>query len=166
MTGVPIFAAATQNMIEADVQFIGICSTVVLGILFFWIFRSISVFFWVSCLLMFMITLSVLVKDLIFGSIHGLAMAVGGTLAGICVDYPIHALVHAQAVDQHQRIKAIISIWPGMLLGGLTTLIGFLALGFSGYPGFQQVAVFASTGITVALLLTRYVLPHLVIWHY
>ncbi|MEQ1636243.1 MAG: MMPL family transporter [Methylococcales bacterium] len=162
MTGVPIFAAATQNMIQADVQFISTFSTVVLAVLFFWIFRSFSVFFWVSCLLVAVLTVSVLVTDLLFGSIHGIAMAIGGTLAGICVDYPLHALVHAQAVESQYRAKAIISLWPGMLLGGVTTLIGYLALSFSGYPGFQQVAVFAATGILVALLLTRYVLPHLI----
>ncbi|NOT84275.1 MAG: MMPL family transporter [Methylococcaceae bacterium] len=162
MTGVPIFAAATQNMIQADVQFISTFSTVVLAVLFFWIFRSLSVFFWVSCLLVAVLSISVLVTDLLFGSIHGIAMAIGGTLAGICVDYPLHALVHAQAVESEHRAKAIISLWPGMLLGGVTTLIGYLALSFSGYPGFQQVAVFAATGILVALLLTRYVLPHLI----
>ncbi|MGZ8097374.1 MAG: hypothetical protein ACXWUD_14140, partial [Methylosarcina sp.] len=36
------------------------------------------------------------------------------------------------------------------------------ALGASGYPGFQQVAVYAATGIVVALLLTRFVLPMLI----
>lgn len=49
-----------------------------------------------------------------------------------------------------------------MLLGGATTMIGYAALCVSGYPGFQQVAVYAVTGIVVSLLQTRYVLPSLI----
>jgi predicted exporter len=48
-----------------------------------------------------------------------------------------------------------------MVLGGITTLVGYMALGASGYPGFRQVAVYAGIGIIVSLALTRFVLPHL-----
>jgi predicted exporter len=41
-------------------------------------------------------------------------------------------------------------------------LIGYGALGISGYPGFQQVAVYAASGILISLMLTRFVLPGLV----
>ncbi len=46
-------------------------------------------------------------------------------------------------------------------MGGITTMIGYVALGISGYPGFQQVAVYAATGIFVSLMLTRFVFPQL-----
>jgi predicted exporter len=75
------------------------------------------------------------------------------------VDYPIHALVHGQSVHQTSPTQAVAQIFPSMLLGGATTLIGYFALGLSGYPGFEQVAVYAGVGIAVALLLTRWVLP-------
>jgi predicted exporter len=162
MTGVPIFAAATQGMMEADIKLISTLSTIALAALFFWIFRSISVFFWVSCLMVAVVTATVLVINLIFGSIHAMTLGIGSTLVGVCVDYPIHALVHAQSVDANKRAMAIAKIWPSMLIGAVTTSVGYVALGLSGYPGFQQVAVYAGTGIFVSLLLTRYVLPYLI----
>jgi predicted exporter len=162
MTGVPIFAAATQGMMEADIELISTLSSIALTVLFFWIFRSVSVFFWVSCLMAAVIASTLLIINLIFGSIHIMTLAIGSTLVGVCVDYPIHALVHAQCVDAKQRTLAIAKIWPSMLTGAVTTSVGYVALGLSGYPGFQQVAVYAGTGIFVSLLLTRFVLPNLI----
>jgi predicted exporter len=60
-----------------------------------------------------------------------------------------------------QRLAVIKKIFPSLLMGALTTLIGYVALGVSGYPGFQQVAVYTGTGIIVSLLLTRYLFPKL-----
>jgi predicted exporter len=58
-------------------------------------------------------------------------------------------------------VQAIRQIWPALLVGGITTLIGYTALSFSGFPGLQQVAVFTGSGIVAALLITRYILPSL-----
>ncbi|GFO71584.1 hypothetical protein BJAS_P1199 [Bathymodiolus japonicus methanotrophic gill symbiont] len=159
MTGVPLFAVATQTMIEADIKFISIFSTLVLMLLFLLLFRSFQVLFWVFSLLMMVMTLAVLVTNLAFGSVHGMTIAIGSTLIGICIDYPIHAIVHAQCLAQAQRLTVIKRIFPSLLMGGVTTLIGYIALGLSGYPGFQQVAVYTSTGIIASLLLTRYLFP-------
>ncbi|MCK5870303.1 hypothetical protein BMR07_12075 [Methylococcaceae bacterium CS1] len=161
MTGVPLFAVATQTMIEGDVKFISIFSSVALMLLFLFIFRSFRVLIWVFSLLITVMTVAVLVTNLVFGSVHGMTIAIGSTLIGICIDYPIHALVHAQGLHQVQRLRVIKKIFPSLFMGALTTLIGYVALGFSGYPGFQQVAVYTGTGIIVSLLLTRYLFPRL-----
>ncbi len=162
MTGVPVFAAATQSRIEQDIKSISILSSIALSILFFWIFRSFKVLFLVATILVAVIATAVLVTQVVFGSVHGLTLAIGSTLVGICIDYPIHTIIHTQTVDVSQRYAVTAKIWPSMLMGAVTTLIGYFALGVSGYPGFQQVAVYAGTGIVVALLLTRYILPGLI----
>lgn len=161
MTGVPLFAAATQSMIEADIKLISILSTIALALLFVYLFHSFRAMFWVFSLLMTVMACAVIVTNLIFGSVHGMTLAVGSTLIGICIDYPIHALVHAQGMNENERLAMIKQIFPSLLMGGLTTLIGYIALGFSGYPGFQQVAVYSGTGIIVSLLLTRFLFPRL-----
>ena len=140
MTGVPLFAAATQSMIEADIKLISILSTIALALLFVYLFHSFRAMFWVFSLLMTVMASAVIVTNLIFGLVHGMTLAIGSTLIGICIDYPIHALVHAQGMDENERLAVIKKIFPSLLMGGLTTLIGYIALGFSGYPGFQQVA--------------------------
>ncbi len=162
MTGVAVFAVATQSLIQGDIVKVSALSTIALLLLFLLIFRSFGVMFQVFTLLIIVILSSILSTQLIFGYVHGMTIAIGSTLVGICIDYPIHAVAHAQAVKNEQRILAITKIWPSMLLGGITTMIGYVALGISGYPGFQQVAVYAASGIIVSLMLTRTVLPYLV----
>ena len=162
MTGVPVYATATQTLIQNDISKVSLVSSIGLTLLFLLMFRSLGAMFWVFSILAAVITCSVLVTQLTFGYIHGMTLAIGTTLVGICIDYPIHGLVHARAVPDDQRIAIIARIWPSMLLGGVTTVIGYAALGASGYPGFQQVAVYAVTGIATSLLLTRYLLPSLI----
>lgn len=161
MTGIPVFSVATQNLIQGDIVLVSVLSTLALILLFLFIFRSFSVLFQVFNILAIVILIAILNTQLIFGYVHGMTVAIGTTLVGICIDYPIHALAHAQTVRVGQRLGIITRIWPSMLLGGLTTMIGYVALGVSGFPGFQQVAVYAASGIIISLLMTRFVLPGL-----
>jgi predicted exporter len=162
MTGVPVFAAATQKLLQGDIARVGTVSSVGQIILFLLIFRSLGSLVQVFSLLTVVLLSSILATQLAFGYVHGMTVAIGSTLIGICIDYPIHALAHAQSAEADKRTGVIAEIWPSMLLGGFTTLVGYAALGASGYPGFQQVAVYAAAGIVVALLLTRFVLPFLI----
>jgi len=162
MTGVPIFAVATHKLIQDDITKVSIFSSLALMLLFLLIFRSFSVLFQVFSLLAIVILGAILTTQLIFGYVHGMTVAIGSTLIGICIDYPIHAVAHAQSVKSTLRIKIITKIWPSMVLGGITTMIGYVALGISGYPGFQQIAVYAASGILISLLLTRFVFPSLI----
>lgn len=162
MTGVPVFAVATQSLIKGDIEKVSTLSSIALVALFLLLFRSFNALFQVFSLLLIVILSAILVTQAVFGYVHGMTVAIGSTLVGICIDYPIHAIVHAQTVDPPQRRVVVARIWPSMVLGGMTTLIGYIALGASGYPGFQQIAVYAGTGILLALLLTRFVLPRLV----
>jgi predicted exporter len=47
------------------------------------------------------------------------------------------------------------------LLGALTTVAGFVGLGWTSFPGVREIAVFAAVGVTAALLATIWVLPPL-----
>jgi predicted exporter len=161
MTGVPVFAVATQTLIQGDIQSVGLFSTIGLVVLFLLIFRSFGSLVQVFSILLIAILAAMLITQLVFGYVHGMTMAIGSTLIGICIDYPIHAIAHAQTVKQEHRLSVIAKIWPSIVLGGLTTLVGYVVLGALGYPGFKQVAVFSASGIIISLLLTRYVLPGL-----
>jgi predicted exporter len=161
MTGVPIFAVATQTLIQGDIQVVSLLSTIGLLVLFLLVFRSFYALMQVSGILLIAILTAILATQGVFGYVHGMTVAIGSTLVGICIDYPMHAIAHAQTVKPAQRRSVISHIWPSMVMGGITTLIGYMALGASGYPGFKQVAVFAASGIIVSLLLTRFVLPDL-----
>ncbi len=162
MTGVPVFAAATQQLIQGDITQVSILSSIGLMALFLLLFGSFGALVQVFTLLIIVILSAILTTAWVFGYVHGMTVAIGSTLIGICIDYPIHAVAHAQTVRDEDKTAAIVKIWPSMLLGGVTTLVGYAALGASGYPGFQQIAVYAGAGIVVALLLTRFLLPGLI----
>ena len=165
-TGVPVFAVATRKLVSADIQRVTVISTLGLLILFIATFRSLNALFLVSLVLVSSVSVAVMSTAVVFGYIHGLTLALGTTLIGVCIDYPIHALVHGASVPVAQRTGIVARIWPSLLLGGLTTLVGYAALGLSGFPGFQQISVYAGSGILTSLLVTRYVLPGLMISDY
>ena len=60
-----------------------------------------------------------------------------------------------------RRLDAVRLLWPSLAMGGLTTVMGYAALGMTGFPGFEQIAVFALFSIAASLALTRWVLPAL-----
>ncbi|MEM9457066.1 MAG: MMPL family transporter [Myxococcota bacterium] len=98
----------------------------------------------------------------LYGRVHGLTFAFGASLIGVCVDYVVHFYVHHTLHPSPQGAHGTLRrIWPALLLGATTTAIGFAIMGGSSFPGLRQVAIFATVGVTVALLSTRVLLPPL-----
>jgi predicted exporter len=95
-----------------------------------------------------------------FGFIHGITLGFGITLLGVVDDYPIHLFSHLTARGSASAVME--EIWPTMRLGVLTTVIGFAALLFAGFPALTQLGLFAIAGILTAAVVTRWVLPHFV----
>ena len=91
-----------------------------------------------------------------FGSVHGITLGFGTTLIGEAVDYVIYYLIQARAGGwRHWLVNG----WPTVRLGLLTSICGFAALVFSGFPGLAQLGLFSVAGLIGAALATRYVLP-------
>jgi predicted exporter len=55
----------------------------------------------------------------------------------------------------------VAGFWPTVRLGVLTSIAGFSALLLSGLPGLAQLGLYSITGLVVAALVTRFVLPEL-----
>ncbi len=92
-----------------------------------------------------------------FGSVHGVTLAFGFTLIGVAQDYPLHLLSH---LNRNTTAEATArSIWPTLLTGVASTSIAYLAFYVSGVAGLQQLAVFTITGLLVAAVITRWILP-------
>ncbi|MEP7058061.1 MAG: transporter, partial [Caldimonas sp.] len=111
------------------------------------------------------------------------------TLIGEAVDYAIYYLIQAHADGTGPRHAAfgadgggprrtagrangdpsaapaagwqhwLATSWPTVRLGLLTSLCGFAALAFSGFPGLAQLGVFSIAGLVAAAFSTRYVFP-------
>lgn len=160
MAGVPVFSAAAHGEINQDVALVSAVSGVAVAAVFLLLFRSFSALHWVMMVQIASFVVGALVTALVFGTVHSLTLALGGSLIGICTDYPIHVMVHC-AKHRNSPLDAARLLWPSLVLGGLTTVIGYAALGLTGFPGFEQIAIFALASITASLGLTRWVLPAL-----
>lgn len=95
--------------------------------------------------------------SLVFGTVHGVTLAFGFTLIGVAQDYPIHLLSHLRR-DETATTSAR-KIWPTLLTGVASTSIAYLAFYLSGVTGLAQLAVFTVTGLVVAAICTRWLLP-------
>lgn len=164
MTGVPIFAMAVQKQVKADVMLVSTISMLAMVLLFMLLLRSFRALISVSLTLVAAATIATIFTSLVFGQIHALTLALGTTLIGICVDYPIHTMVHTAGSDEAAPESAK-RIWPSLLLGAITTVIGYAALSFTGYPGMQQIALYAGAGILTSLFIARFILPYAIEQH-
>ena len=104
---------------------------------------------------------SITVALLLFGQVHGLTLAIGSTLIGVAIDYPILVLTHRVLAPDESADDAIGRVWMGALMGGVTTAAGFIALLWTSFPGVREMAVASAVGMLGAIAVTRYVLPPL-----
>lgn len=105
--------------------------------------------------------------SLTFGNVHGITLGFGTTLIGEAVDYAIYYLIQAHvppgagtgAAAGSGAQRWITDNWPTVRLGLWTSICGFAALLFSGFPGLAQLGVFSIAGLAAAALTTRGVFP-------
>lgn len=100
---------------------------------------------------------------LAFGQVHGLTLAFGSSLIGVSIDYAVHFFCHEALAPATGGPRATLRrLWPGLVLGALTTILGFVVLLVATFPGLREMALFAATGLASSLLATWLFLPALV----
>lgn len=90
--------------------------------------------------------LAMSVSLLLFGQLHVASLMFGAALIGVAVDYSLHYFgqVFSRQSDPYQRL---IHVLPGMVLGLITTLVGYAAMALSPLPGLRQIAMFSGAGL-------------------
>ncbi len=94
---------------------------------------------------------------LAFPQVHGITLAFGFTLLGVAQEYPIRVLSHRRAGED--ALASVRDLWPLLLTAIASACIAYLAFYASGVNGLRQLAVFTVTGLLVAGMCTRYLLP-------
>lgn len=156
------FALAAERSIRADVTRISIVSTLGLILVFLVMLRSPRLVLLVVVPLAIGVLAAIAATLLLFGQIHGLTLAFGATLIGVAIDYSVHLFNHHMLDPAEGGPRATLRrIWPGLALGALTTIAGFLGLAWTAFPGLREMAVFACVGVASALAAVRFVLPPL-----
>ncbi|MBK7829395.1 MMPL family transporter [Nannocystis sp.] len=159
-SGVARFALAAEHSMRADIQRISTVSLLGLVLLFALMFGSVRLIVLALLPLLAGVLAALAACLLLFGTVHGLTLAFGATLIGVCIDYSVHLFNHyllapAPAGPEASARKMSAGLW----LGALTTIAGFAGLAWTSFPGLREVAVFASVGVLTAVVATRYWLP-------
>ncbi|PRQ03688.1 MMPL family protein [Enhygromyxa salina] len=161
-SGVGRFALRAEAQIRGDITRISIISTIGVIALFLVLFRSPRLVALSLVPLAAGVLSATAISLLAFGRIHGLTLAFGASLIGICIDYPIHLFNHHVLEPASDGAGGTLRrIRPGLLLGALTTVAGFVGLGWTSFPGVREIALFAAVGIVAALAATLWLLPPL-----
>lgn len=162
ISGSGSFAVASRAQIKREVERLAIAGGVaIVGILLLSFGGSLRTLVIAMLPVACGVLAGVAAVSLAFGNVHGITLGFGTTLIGEAVDYAIYYLIQARSRPGDPRGSGarlwIADSWPTVRLGLWTSICGFAALLFSGFPGLAQLGVFSVAGLAAAALTTRYV---------
>jgi predicted exporter len=159
MSGAGVFSVASRARVEHEVMRLGLAGMVFVIALLLPVYRSVGLLLLGLLPVLSGALAGITAVSLGFGQVHGLTLGFGTTLIGEAVDYSIYTFV------QHGGGHGPSGFWRTIRLGVLTSVAGFAALLFSGFPGLSQLGLYSITGLIAAALVTRFVLPLLMPSH-
>ena len=162
MSGPGVFAVAARATIEREVLRLSLLSTGLIVILLLAVYRSFSALLLGLLPVVSGALVGVAAVALGFGVVHGITLGFGITLIGESVDYSIYLFIQSRSAEGTGPAAPRWSgpLWTTIGLGVLTSICGFAALLPSGFPGLAQLGLYSISGLIVAALVTRFVLPH------
>jgi predicted exporter len=160
-TAVARFASSMRHKMQADMFLISIGSAVGIIFLIIIIFRSLKHLFVAFIPLMVGFWSALGLSLLIFEDLHAFTLVFGSSLIGVCIDYSMHYYAHHRVAQQWQPIATMRHIFPAIGLGALTTVLSYIGIGFTPLVGLQQIAFFASCGITISFFSVIFWFPFL-----
>ncbi len=166
--GGPRFAAESVRAVRKDVVVTFLTSLVALVLLFLVRFRNLRLLLLAFAPIGLGVVGGLTTVVLVQRHIHALTFAFGSVLVGIAIDYPLYLLNAAsvQRGTQLERMRAgLESTWRSLWLGVSTTLIAFVMMSLSQFPGLRELALFAGGGIVTAFVATLTLLvPLCAVW--
>jgi predicted exporter len=163
-TGVMLYAAVAGAQASQEVSTIGFGSILGIIVLMWVTFHSLKPI----ALIMLSIGIGCLgalsVCWLLFERVHLLTLVFGASLIGAAQDYGTYFLCNrltpeAQGLNSWQLLRRLL---PALALTLVTTVIGYMGLALTPFPGLRQMAVFSALGLLFAWLTVVFWFPLLV----
>jgi predicted exporter len=158
--GVILHAAAAGEQASVEMSTIGWGSLIGILLLMWFMFRSarpigmVVLSIGIGCLGAFWVCW------LLFDRVHLLTLVFGASLVGVAEDYGIHYFCSrvgdAQPRDPWETLRKLM---PGLALAMVTTIVAYLALALTPFPGLRQMAVFSAAGLVFAWLTVVFWFP-------
>ncbi|MGE5319605.1 MAG: MMPL family transporter [Hyphomicrobiaceae bacterium] len=158
LSGPGLFAVKSRATIRDEVARLSLISLSAIVAVLFFVYRSPRLLLLGLLPVASAALAGIVAVSLAYGTVYGITVGFGSALIGEAVDYSIYYFVQSSRLGVagwRQRF------WPTIRLGVLTSVFGFGALLFSGFPGLAQLGLYALTGVLTAAVVTRFVLPPL-----
>lgn len=156
IVGAPVSALNSRHLIKSEIEMLSIVSSLLIVTLLLFFYRSFRLLLTGLLPVATGVIVATAVVGLSFDVIYTITLGFGIALIGEGVDYAIYYFMQSRAQQDNLSQQRF---WSAIRLGVLTSLAGFLTLLGSSFPGLVQISIFAITGILVAALVTRFVLP-------
>ena len=158
MSGPGVFAVEARAKIKAEVSELSLASMLAVAGLLALVYRRASLVLLTLVPVLSGALAGVVAVSLVHGTVFGITVGFGSALIGEAVDYGIYFFVQSGKLGMAGWRERF---WPTIRLGVMTSVFGFGALLFSGFPGLAQLGLYALTGVLTAAVVTRLVLPPL-----
>lgn len=155
-TGAVFYAAEAYRTAEHEISTIGLTSLLLVILLILVSFRSLTPLLLTSIALASGIGAGLSIILFIFEEIHLITLVFGASLIGVAVDYAFHYFVISKSLQARQRVR---KIFPAISLGLLSSVVGYLSLLTTPFPGLNQMALFCIVGLLVAYLTVILLFP-------
>ncbi len=163
ISGAGTFGVAARERIRSEVERLALLGSCVMFALLWVAFASLRSLAVAVLPVATGVLAGIAAVSLAFGQVHGMTLGFGTTLIGEGVDYAIYYLIQTRASSRDASARPadvwLLKSWPTVRLGLFTSLIGFAALVFAGFPGLAQLGVFSMAGLAAAAATTRFVFP-------
>lgn len=158
LSGPGLFAVKSRETIKHEVTRLSAISALAIVAVLFFVYRSPRLMTLGLLPVASGALAGIVAVSLVYGTVFGITVGFGSALIGEAVDYSIYYFVQSGRLGVEQwRAR----FWPTIRLGVLTSICGFAALLFSGFPGLAQLGLYSLSGVLTAALVTRFILPPL-----
>lgn len=159
VSGMALFTAHGAQSAKQEISTVGIGSSLGIIVLLWATFRSVRPLLLSSLAIGSGLLAALVICVLFFGKIHILTLVFGASLIGVADDYAQHFLCDSFGELDWDPRKGLKFILPGLTLGLASNLLSYAGLGFSPFPGLQEVALFSAMGLLVAWLTVVLLFP-------
>lgn len=159
VSGMALFTAHGAESAKQEISTVGIGSSLGIIVLLWATFRSVRPLLLSSLAIGSGLFAALVISVLFFGKIHILTLVFGASLIGVADDYAQHFLCDSFGEKDWNPRKGLKFILPGLSLGLASNLLSYAGLGFSPFPGLQEVALFSAVGLLVAWLTVVLLFP-------
>lgn len=163
-SGIILFANDSAQRTQTEVSVISAVTMVAVTALLALVFRSMWVVLVIagcnaSSFIASLYATNTITQEWHGHAIHLITLGFGSCLLGVAVDYAIHFFVAHRTTSSGSTQHTVRRISSGIALGFITTVIGFLGIAFSPFPGLQQLALFCIIGLTFAIASVCLIVP-------